>query len=166
MLRRLIVAATVLLAAACDRSGKPVDDLRLLKLTAGQSTEEDVRRVFGAPDDWRDEAGARVLVYPLGPEGAATLALRIDPQGRYSGYENLLTRANLERVRPGMDGAQVRAILGRPGYQREFARQRERRWEWRFIEAPTTAMLVVIFGPDGRVMSTAVEQDPRYSGGA
>ncbi|MCE2971512.1 MAG: outer membrane protein assembly factor BamE [Burkholderiales bacterium] len=164
--RWLAMAAAILTVAACDSGGRPVEDLRLLRLKAGESTAEDVRRVFGAPDDRRAEAGGEVLVYPLGPEGAATLALRIDAQGRYSGYENLLTRANLERVRPGMDAAQVRVLLGRPGYEREFALQRQRRWEWRFIDGPTTAMLVVVFGADGRVVGTAVEDDPRTSGGA
>lgn len=164
--RRLVVAATVLLLAGCDSGGRPVEDLRLLQLKAGQSTAEDVRRVFGIPDDQRAESGGEALIYPLGPEGAVTLALRIDAQGRYSGYDNLLTRANLERVRPGMDAAQVRSLLGRPGYEREFALQRERRWEWRLIDGPNTAMLVVIFGADGRVLGTAVEEDPRTRGGA
>src|SRR6187431_605860 len=94
-----LLAACMLLAgltalSACDSRGKAFEDLRLARLSEGQSTEQDVRKLFGEPGAVRDITGGKGLIYPLGPEGAHTLLMKIDGKGIYQGREDLLTRVN------------------------------------------------------------------------
>lgn len=97
----LAMAGLALSLTACDPGGQVYEDLRLAQLKVGQSTEDDVRRIFGPPDSVRAGDGGKGLVYPLGPEGAHTLLIRIGADGRYQGREDLLTRANFGRIQKG-----------------------------------------------------------------
>jgi hypothetical protein len=38
-------------------------------------------------------------------------------------------------------------------------------WEWRFNDGAETRMFIVIFNAAGQVASTAIEEDPRRTGG-
>jgi hypothetical protein len=142
-----------------------MEDLRLLKLKAGVSTEQDVRSLFGAPAAVRESGGTRGLVYPLGPEGLHTLLLKIGADGKYLGHENLLTRANFENVKPGLRQSEVQQLLGPPGSSQQYALKQQQAWEWRFLDAQETRMFVVMLDAAGIVVSTAIEEDPRRSGG-
>jgi hypothetical protein len=100
---RLMRGAAALLAIAligCDPGGRAMEDLRLVKLKPGVSTEQDVRGLFGAPAAVRESGGARGLVYPLGPEGLHTLLLRIGADGKYLGHENLRRARTSNGSRP------------------------------------------------------------------
>ncbi|HET9024656.1 MAG TPA: outer membrane protein assembly factor BamE, partial [Burkholderiaceae bacterium] len=143
-----------------------LEDVRLARLKVGDSTEQDVVRLFGPPVAVRSLPSGKGLVYPLGPEGAHTLLLRIGADGRYQGRENLLTRENFGRVSPGMSGDEVTALLGPPGRVQAYALKRQFAWEWRFLDGMDTRMFVVTFDSAGRVVSTAIEEDPRRTGGA
>ena len=158
-------AAVLLTLAACDPGGRPYEDLRLARLKAGESTEQDVVRLFGAPAAVRSLPSGRGLVYPLGPEGAHTLLLRIGADGRYEGRDNLLTRENFGRITPGMPGDKVTALLGPPGRIEGYPLKQQRAWEWRFLDGNDTRLFVVMFDAAGRVVSTAIEEDPRRIGG-
>jgi hypothetical protein len=114
----------------------------------------------------REMAGGKGLVYPLGPEGPYTLLIRIGSDGKYMGRENLLTRANFGRVNAGMKQADVLAVLGPPGRSQEYKLKNETAWEWRFNDGADTRMFVVIFSANGQVVSTAIEEDPRRTGGS
>ena len=162
---RVFLALTALLLAACHPSGEPLEDLRLAQLKPGLSSEAQVRELFGPPDQERGSATGRELIYPLGPEGAVTLALKIDREGRYQGVENLLVPSNFARIRPGMREDEVLAVLGRPGSKQHYRLSGETSWSWRFLEQPNTRMFVVDFGADGRVLRSGTEDDPRLSGG-
>ncbi len=162
----VLAAGIVLAGAGCDQGGKVVEDLRLLKLKEGQSTEQDVRRLFGAPQGVRETAGGKGLVYPLGPEGAGTLLLKIGADGRYVGREDLLTRGNFQRVRDGMSGDDVIAALGPPGRRQEYRLKNQTAWEYRFNDGAETRMYVVMFDAGGKVVSAAIEEDPRRTGGS
>jgi outer membrane protein assembly factor BamE (lipoprotein component of BamABCDE complex) len=159
----LFVAMVSLMA--CDPRGRAYEDVRLTQLTEGQSTEQDVRRLFGPPAAVRDERGAKGLVYPLGPEGSHTLVIRIDANGKYQGRENLLTRENFNRVSPGQKEADVLALLGPPGRTQQYALKQETAWEWRYLNGTETRLFVVMFDAHGAVVSTATEEDPRRQGG-
>ena len=162
-----VVAAVgaLLLVAACDPSGQAYEDLRLTRLKVGESTEQDVVRLFGPAAAVRTLPAGKGLVYPLGPQGAHTLLLRIGPDGRYQGRENLLTRENFARVGPGMSSEEVTALLGPPGGVQRYPLKKLTAWEWRFQDGIDTRMFVVMFDPAQRVASTAVEEDPRRHGG-
>jgi outer membrane protein assembly factor BamE (lipoprotein component of BamABCDE complex) len=164
--RALAVVAAVFTAVACDPSGKVYEDVRLARLKEGESTEQDVRKLFGSPQSVREIAGGKGLVYPLGPEGPYTLLIRIGADGKYIGRENLLTRANFGRVNTGMKQTDVLAVLGPPGRSQEYKLKNETAWEWRFNDGAETRMFVVMFNADGVVVSTAIEEDPRRMGGS
>lgn len=161
----LAMAGLALSLTACDPGGQVYEDLRLAQLKVGQSTEDDVRRIFGPPDSVRAGDGGKGLVYPLGPEGAHTLLIRIGADGRYQGREDLLTRANFGRIQKGQKQPDVLAVLGRPGKTQAYALKRETAWEWRFNDGAETRLFVVMFDAAGQVVSTAIEEDPRRMGG-
>lgn len=150
---------------ACDSSGRAYEDLRLMRLTEGESTERDVRELFGDPAAVRDIPGGRGLVYPLGPEGPHTLLLKIDAAGKYRGRENLLTRANFDRVTRGMKELDVLVMLGRPARTEKYPLKQQSSWEWRFLDGNDTRVFVVTFDTGGTVVSAAIEDDPRRLGG-
>jgi outer membrane protein assembly factor BamE (lipoprotein component of BamABCDE complex) len=163
--RRVVAAVAALFSvAACDPGGQAYEDLRLARLKVGESTEQDVVRLFGPPAAIRALPTGKGLVYPLGPEGAHTLLLRIGADGRYQGRENLLTRENFGRVGPGLSGEEVTALLGPPGRVQPYALKKQTAWEWRFQDGMDTRIFVVTFDAAGRVVSTAVEEDPRRQG--
>lgn len=164
-LRETLMLASVLMLLACDPRGVAYEDVRLTKLTEGESTEQDVRYLFGPPHAVREVAGGKGLVYPLGPEGSHTLVIRIDANGKYQGRENLLTRENFNRVSPGQREADVVALLGPPGRTQKYALKQETAWEWRFLDGTETRLFVVMFDANGAVVSTATEEDPRRQGG-
>lgn len=159
-----LVAATVALVA-CDSRGRAFEDLRLARLKEGVSSEPDVRALFGAPAAVRDIASGKGLIYPLGPEGPHTLLLKIDAKGKYQGREDLLTRANLERVTRGMKELDVLVMLGRPGRTEKYPLKQQSAWEWRFLDGHDTRLFVVTFDAGSTVVGTAVEDDPRRFGG-
>jgi len=163
-LSRLLAAAAVALLAACDPSGQAYEDLRLAQLKPGQSTEAEVLKLFGKPYAVRDIGSGRGLVYPLGPEGVHTLLLKIGPDGRYQGREDLLTRANFQTVNTGMKQVDVLRVLGPPGRTQEYRMKQETAWEYRFKDGADTRTFVVMFNSGGQVVSTAVEENPRVGG--
>lgn len=163
---RVLVIASLFSLMACDPRGRAYEDVRLSQLTEGESTELDVRRLFGTPAAVRDAAGGKGLVYPLGPEGLHTLVIRIDANGKYQGRENLLTRENFNRVTRGQAERDVLQLLGRPGRTEKYALKQQTAWEWRFLDGNETRVFVVMFDAGGTVVSSAVEEDPRRSGGS
>lgn len=167
--RRLIALSaaglTAALLVACDSRGGAYEDLRLVRLTEGESTEQDVRRLFGDPAAVRDLAGGKGLVYPLGPEGPHTLVMKIDSAGKYQGREDLLKRANFERVTPGMKELDVLVMLGRPARTEKYPLKKQVSWEWRILDGGHVRVFVVTFDSGGTVVQSAVEDDPRRLGG-
>ena len=164
-LRGWMMFASLIALLACDPRGRAYEDVRLARLTEGESTEQDVRQLFGVPAATRNLADGKGLVYPLGPEGLHTLVLKIDGSGRYQGRENLLTHDNFGRVSPGQNERDVRALLGPPGRTEKYALKQQTAWEWRFLDGNDTRVFVVMFDAGGNVVSSAIEEDPRQSGG-
>ena len=164
-LMAVVLLAAAITLSACDSRGKAFEDLRLARLNEGQSSEQDVRKLFGDPAAVRDVTGGKGLIYPLGPEGPHTLLMKIDGKGIYQGRENLLTRTNFARVNPGLKEVDVLVMLGRPGRTEQYPLKQQSSWEWRFLDGHETRLFVVTFDARGTVASTAVEDDPRRFGG-
>ena len=164
-LQGVLMMGSLIWLFGCDPSGRAYEDTRLARLTEGESTEEDVRQLFGVPAATRTSGAGKGLVYPLGPEGPHTLLLKIDANGKYQGRENLLTRDNFNRVTAGQNGSDVRALLGPPGRTEKYALKQQTAWEWRFLDSNNTRVFVVMFDAAGAVVSSAIEEDPRQSGG-
>ena len=165
LLTGMLAAATTLALLACDSRGRAYEDFRLVRLTEGESTDQDVRKLFGAPAAVRDLDGGKGLVYPLGPEGPYTLLMKIDANGKYQGRENLLTRSNFERITNGMKELDVLVMLGRPGRAEKFPLKQQSSWEWRFADGGTERVFVVTFDAGGTVVGSAIEEDPRRAEG-
>lgn len=159
-----VATSAVIALTACDSRGRAYEDLRLARLTEGESTEQDVRKLFGNPAAVRDIAGGKGLVYPLGPEGPHTLLFKIDAAGKYQGREDLLTRDNFARVTGGMKELDILVVLGRPGRAEKYPLKQQTSWEWRFLDGVETRVFVVTFDTGGSVVSSAIEEDPRRFG--
>ena len=149
----------------CDSRGRAYEDLRLARLTEGESTEQDVRKLFGNPAAVRDLTGGKGLVYPLGPESPHTLLIKIDSSGKYRGREDLLTRDNFNRVTLGMKEVDILVMLGRPARAERYPLKQQSAWEWRFLDGGETRVFVVTFDASGKVVASAIEEDPRRFGG-
>jgi len=94
--------------------------------------------------------GGKGLVYPLGPEGVHTLLIKVGPDGKYQGREDLLTRANFQRISAGMKRTDVLPVLGPPGRTQEYKLKEETAWEWRFKDGAVERVFVVMFTPQGK----------------
>lgn len=157
MIRYLLLLAASLLAFACDRQGRPVEEFGLDKLAKGISTEGDVRIVMGEPDMVREETdGTRILEYPKGPEGARTWFFYIDRTGKLFDYKQVLTEENFARIRAGMRKEEVRRLLGRPRTVMRFQLKNEEVWDWRYLSNGTARFFNVHFDmASGRVVGTS-----------
>ena len=155
LLRGSLLLVIALALFACDSRGRAYEDFRLARLSEGESSEQDVRKLFGEPAAVRDITGGKGLIYPLGPEGPHTLLLKIDAKGKYQGREDLLAHANRERVTRGMKELDVLVLLGRPGRTEKYPLKQETAWEWRFLDAHETRVFVVTFDARGTVIGMA-----------
>jgi outer membrane protein assembly factor BamE (lipoprotein component of BamABCDE complex) len=165
LLTMLAASGLTLAMLGCDPSGQAYEDVRLARLKPGVSSEDEVRQIFGNPYAVRDIGNGKGLVYPLGPEGVHTLLLKIGPDGKYVGREDLLTRTNFQTVNTGMRQADVLRVLGPPGRTQDYRLKQESAWEYRFKDGAETRTFVVMFNAGGQVVSTAVEENPRIGGG-
>lgn len=139
------------------------DQQRIDQLEEGVATEADVRRQFGEPQATHGEPdGSRTFEYSRQPEGQVAYMITVAPDGRMSALRQVLTPAQFARIVPGMDAAQVRRILGRPATTARYdLKPDEAHWDWRWLDGQTARVFTVTFDRDGRVMSTAVKEDPR-----
>jgi outer membrane protein assembly factor BamE (lipoprotein component of BamABCDE complex) len=158
--RRLVVGGLMMLVAVVTLTA--CDPQRVEKLEEGVSTEVEVRRQFGEPATVLTAAdGSRAFEYPRQPEGWTNYLITIGADGKMSSLRQLLAPDNFARVLPGLDRAQVRQLLGRPAKTQRFDLKDEEVWDWRFKDGQNSQMFSVTFGADGRVLRSAVGDDPR-----
>ena len=147
-------AAVVGLLAACDLR-------RIEALEEGVATEADVRREFGEPVQiFPEPDGSRTFEYPRQPAGQRNYMITIGPDGRMSALRQVLQPAVFAKVRPGMDTAEVRRLLGRPARARHFPLKDEGLWEWRYLDGNENKVFEVRFDREGRVIGSASVIDP------
>jgi outer membrane protein assembly factor BamE (lipoprotein component of BamABCDE complex) len=153
----------ILLAAAAMLAG--CDQQRIAKLEEGLSTEADVRKHFGEPLQVSERSdGSKVLEYPRQPEGWTNYVIVIGTDGKMSSLRQLLTPANVAKVQPGMEQAEVRRTLGRPAATQTYAlKPDEESWDWRYMDGQQKKMFTAIFGRDRRVIATTIGDDPRQT---
>lgn len=154
--RLLLSASLAMTLAGCDPQ-------RVEKLEEGVSTEIDVRKQFGDPATVTVEAdGTRTLDYPRQPEGWTNYVIRIGVDGKMSSLRQLLNNDNFARVKPGQTQQDVRNILGRPAATVPYALKQQEVWDWRCKPSGQESKLFsVTFDSSGRVVSTALADDPR-----
>ena len=154
--RLLLSASLAMTLAGCDPQ-------RVEKLEEGVSTEIDVRKQFGDPATVTVEAdGTRTLDYPRQPEGWTNYVIQIGVDGKMSSLRQLLNNDNFARVKPGQTQQDVRNILGRPAATVPYALKQQEVWDWRCKPSGQESKLFsVTFDSSGRVVSTALADDPR-----
>ncbi len=140
--------------AGCDRTSV---------LEEGVSTEVQVRKEFGEPRTITVEAdGTRTFDYPRQPEGWTNYVIKIDADGKVTSIRQLLTPDNFAKVTPGLTQMEVRGILGRPAKMTPYELKKEEVWDWRFKQnAQESKLFSVTFDASGKVLGTAVGDDPR-----
>jgi outer membrane protein assembly factor BamE (lipoprotein component of BamABCDE complex) len=159
--RMVLVMTGVLFGlAACDQQ-------RIAQLEEGVATEADVRAQFGEPAAIYDEPdGSRVFDYPRQPEGRANYMITIGADGKMSALRQVLKPADFAKVTPGLDKAQVRRLIGPPAKTQKFElKPDEEHWDWRWLDNQQPKTFTVTFDRDGKVLSTAVTDDPNEQKG-
>ena len=147
--------AALLVLAACDRQ-------KIAQLEEGVATEADVRRVLGEPAAvFPEPGGGRSLEYPRQPEGQVNYVITIGSDGKMSALRQVLKPASFEKVRPGMDKAAVRRLLGRPAKAQRYALRQEEVWDWRWLDGQEGKLFSVTFDGEGKVVASATALDPR-----
>lgn len=156
-LPRPLLVLGALLLGACDPQ-------HISELEEGVSTEADVRARFGEPAAvYPEEDGGRTLEYPRQPEGQVNYMITIGADGKMSALRQVLKPDTFAQVRPGLDKSQVRRLLGRPARTQVYALKRQEVWDWRFRDGSQDKIFSLTFDQDGRVLSSAVDDDPRQT---
>ncbi|MDR5770607.1 MULTISPECIES: outer membrane protein assembly factor BamE [unclassified Caballeronia] len=174
MVKKVMGAACVALSmlAGCDQQQsedglnklkaifnavKP-DNLLLKDLQPGVTTEAQIRSQMGDPEIERTFTdGSKRLEYPRGPAGTNTYFVDLDADGLFVSVTQVLTAANIAKVRPGMTQDEVRRLLGKPTTVAEYRLKQERVWSWHWLEDGVNrdAMFNAHFDPNGIVVTTS-----------
>lgn len=107
-------------------------DAGIEQLRPGVSTAQEVRSVLGEPTfEWREANGDVVWEYAGPRAGYVTYMVTIGTDGVMRALIQVLTDEHFAKVRPGMDQAQIRRLIGRPGESMTFPARNEEVWTWR-----------------------------------
>ena len=136
------------------------DPRRISELEEGVSTEADVRKRFGEPENVWDVPNGRVFEYNRQPQGQKNYMITIGPDGKMSALRQVLTPENFARVQPGMAMEELRKLLGRPAKVTPYALKRETEWEWRWLQPPNSSMVFsAVLNDDQRVVRSGSSHD-------
>jgi outer membrane protein assembly factor BamE (lipoprotein component of BamABCDE complex) len=153
----LLAVFAAMAMSACDQQN-------IGELEEGVSTEADVRERFGAPEAvWDGPDGEQVYEYNRQPEGHQNYQITIGADGKMSALRQVLNRANLAQVVPGMPMESVRKLLGKPMKITTYELKRETHYDWRYHDGPNDSdskIFTVIFDRDYQVVSTGSIADP------
>jgi hypothetical protein len=164
-----IAALCALALTACDpKTGKPQEQLGEHLIKVGQSNAEDVKKVYGLPDDiWEQEDGTKTYFFPKGPEGARTFAIILSKDDKVQSVEQVLTEKNFAKIKAGMHKDDVRRLLGKPRTTQFFQLKNEEVWDYRYlVDFNNTRMFNVhVDKASGKVNTTSSSDDPNTMGG-
>ena len=136
------------------------DPQRISELEEGVSTEADVRKRFGEPENVWDVPGGRVFEYNRQPQGQKNYMITIGPDGKMSALRQVLTPENFGKVQPGMAMEDLRKLLGKPAKVTPYALKRETEWEWRWVQPPNSSMVfTAVLNDDQRVLRSGSSPD-------
>lgn len=133
-------------------------DAGIETLRPGISTAQEVRAVLGEPTyEWREADGALVWEYAGPRAGYVTYMVTIGADGIMRALEQVLAEAYFAKIRPGMDKADIRRLIGRPMESTTFPARREEVWTWRYgpVMPEGVDELHVHFDLDGKVLTTS-----------
>lgn len=154
-MKRLLSMLCALLAslglAACDY-------LNVRDLKPGVSTAAEVQARFGPPQQtWHNDDGSVTWEYSRQPEGAECYMITIGPDQILREIDQRINEQTFARVQRGMNGDEVRRLLGSPASKQYFELKQRTVWEW-LIERGTLITdanyFTVSFDTEGRVAET------------
>ncbi len=121
-------------------------------VTSGQSAE-DVARLMGPPTGrYPLASGGQRLEYARGPYGKHTYMIDVDPAGRVTGWDQVLTELNFNSLPAGMTRDEVLVRIGRPSERYYIGWQERDIWAYRYTDqrVPVVHGLDRARGPRGR----------------
>jgi hypothetical protein len=121
---------------------------------------DEVTAIMGPPNARHEMPGGGTrLEYPRGPMGYVTYMIDVDPQGRVTGWQQVLTEANFNAIPAGLPVPELLRRLGRPSFVRQVALRPGQVWIYRYDHLQCNWWLVSV--DQGRVRDTSYGLDPR-----
>jgi len=135
------------------------DYINVKELQPGVSTATEVRERFGPPHmEWKNDDGSVTWEFSRQPQGVECFMITIGADNILRNIDQVLNEQTFARVEKGMNGDQVRRLLGKPASSQFFQLKQETVWEWRISHgAPGTGdpvFFTVSFNTEGRVTGT------------
>jgi len=135
------------------------DYINVKELQPGVSTSAEVRERFGPPHmEWRNEDGSLTWEFSRQPQGIECYMITIGPDQILRRIDQVLNEETFAKVQAGMNGDQVRRLLGKPASSQFFQLKQETVWEWRISHGPDgtsdPVFFTVTFNNEGRVTGT------------
>lgn len=150
----LIALLTLLLAGCTTFNGKD--------LMPGKSTAAEAESMMGRADQRLKLAnGDSALYFSRLPYGRAVYVVTVSPDGVMKSIEQRMESSTFARVVPNAwTKKEVSELLGPPGRQGRFERQKRDWWEYRYRQAPDYRVVWVQFSDDGVVREMMDMLDP------
>jgi hypothetical protein len=155
-LLRLGILSAVSILIGCDAQ-------RIEKLEEGVSSEAEVRRIFGDPENiWNGQANVRIFEYNRQPAGHRNYMITIASDGTMRAFRQVLTPENFAKVQPGMMMEEVRKMLGKPMNIIPYPLKNETYYNWRYLTDQNNTRMIFSAVMDGnlRVIRTETGLDP------
>ena len=108
---------------------------------------------------WPETGGGASWEYPYGPGGRYTYMVRVGPDGRVTGVDQVLGWDTFMRITPGMPEQEVEHLLGRPYSKMTFPLTGQTAWAWRFVETVWYRCFLAYIGPDGKLTGTGSKDE-------
>lgn len=147
-----VFAALLTSLAGCATSYGPQG------LSPGASMQE-VAAALGPPTGRYALAEGERVEYARGPYGKHTYMLDFDAAGRLVRWEQVLTEAHFDALRPGSSRDEVLFAIGRPSESQALSLQSQTLWSWRY-DSPFCKWFQVGLDAGGRVVDVGYGPDP------
>ncbi|WP_157271043.1 hypothetical protein [Azohydromonas aeria] len=126
----LLAAAAALLLSACATYSPA-------RVQPGMDAAQVEQLMGGAPTGrYPGPGGGTRLEYARGPAGLHTYMIDLDPGGRVTGWQQVLTENNFNAITPGMPVREMLWRLGRPAQTRGGGWQPGQVWTYRYDSSP------------------------------
>jgi hypothetical protein len=154
----IAASATVALCACSGYSPRT--------LAVGQGMAEVTADIGNPTGRYPLAEGATRLEFARGPYGKHTYMVDLDPQGRVTGWNQVLTEENFNEVRRGQTGNELLLFIGRPSERRAGGWQGGEVWSYRYETIMGLCQwFQVSLTTGGVVTDTAYGIDPRCDAG-
>lgn len=129
-------------------------------MPAGTPRDEAVKAMGTPTGEYRLTDGGSRVEFARGPFGKHTYMLDFDANGRLTRWQQVLTEANFNALKMGMDQQEVRMSLGRPSQQRYLSWPKLMLWSYRYDSTPFCLWFNVGIDAGGKVADLGYTPDP------